>query len=261
VLILADDLGWADINSFDPLERTYYETPRIDELAAEGVKFTQAYANAANCAPTRAALLSGQYYPNQPIYHVGSPSRGKLIPAPNARHLPPEKITLAEALKRGGYTTGFIGKWHIGNPSKTGPKAQGFEVNIGGYMAGNPGQWKGAYHKPNDNPYINDARDGEYLTDYLSRKAVEFIEEHRERPFYLQPNAAWRTSPVSVVRSGPWKLMKFYEDNGLELYNLQNDFGETDNLAESNPAVRDRLHRHLQTWLREHNAPMPQQRK
>jgi len=101
VFILADDLGWADVHCFDPQKRGYYETPHIDRLAAQGMKFTQGYANGANCSPTRAALLSGQYYPHQPIYHVGSPSRGKLIPAENGRFLPTDKITLAEALKRG----------------------------------------------------------------------------------------------------------------------------------------------------------------
>ncbi|MFO7999307.1 MAG: sulfatase-like hydrolase/transferase, partial [Bacteroidales bacterium] len=73
VFVLVDDLGWTDINIFDPLKRNFYETPNIDKLANQGMMFTQAYSNAANCAPSRAALLSGQYYPHQPIYHVGSP--------------------------------------------------------------------------------------------------------------------------------------------------------------------------------------------
>jgi arylsulfatase A-like enzyme len=187
VFVLADDLGWTDVNSFDPMGRTYYETPNIDRLAHQGMSFTQAYANAANCAPTRAALMSGQYYPNQPIYHVGNSRQGKLIPAPNTTELPLEKITMAEALKQAGYRTGFIGKWHLGNPPRTGPQQQGFDVNIGGFLAAFP-RWEGGYFQPNNNPYIDDAFEGEHLTDYLSRKAVEFIKDHRDRedPFYLQ---------------------------------------------------------------------------
>lgn len=433
VFVLADDLGWTDINIFDPEQRGFYETPHIDALAAEGMRFIQAYTNAANCAPTRAALMSGQYYPRQPIYHVGRSGRGPMIPAENAEHLPLEKVTIAEALREGGYATGFIGKWHIGNPPETGPKEQGFDVNIGGYNAGNPGAWDGAFLMPSNNPYINDAEEGEYLTDYLTRKAIAFIEENRERPFYLQlsyytphvplqapeervekfrkkqgvnghddptyaamiasldegvgrlketldrlgltdrtififysdnggsggyhdlgrddngvtdnsplkagkgsfyeggirvplvvkwpgvitpgavspepvigidfyptllqaaglerpkdyvldgvsllplfkdaaarldrdamywhfpgyPNSPWRTSPVSVIRSGRYKLMKFYELDKIELYDIENDIGEQNDLAGQEPEIRDELHARLQAWLEELKAPMP----
>jgi arylsulfatase A-like enzyme len=306
-------------------------------------------------------------------------------------------------------------------------------VNVGGYLAGNPGVWAGGYFEPNNNPYIDDARPGEYLTDYLTRKAVSFIERHQGEPFYLQlsyytphspfqapeervaayrqkagagghrhptyaamieamdqgvgqimatldrlglaedtiviffsdnggrggydflghaenditsnaplksgkgsfyeggirvplivrwpeviaaggvsnepvigidfyptlldaaeiepppdypldgeslmplfrdaaatldrgalywhfpgyPNAKWRTSPVSVIRSGRWKLMKFYEGPRLELYNLATDRGETQNQAEARPAVRDRLHDRLTQWLEANDAPLP----
>ena len=110
VFILADDVGWTDVNAFDPLDRRFYETPHINMLATQGMKFTQAYANP-TCTPTRAAVMSGQYYPHQPVYDVGEPASGKkLIAAENTNNLPAEKITIAEALKTGGYTTGFIGK-------------------------------------------------------------------------------------------------------------------------------------------------------
>lgn len=183
VFILADDLGWTDVNAFDPLDRAFYETPNIDRLAHQGMMFTQAYTNAANCSPTRAALMSGQYYPRQPIYHVGSPGEGEMIPAENARHLPLEKQTIAGAFASEGYATALIGKWHIGSPDSTGPREQGFDVNIGGYMAGNPGDWKGGFMEPNNNTYIDDARSGEYLTDYLTRKAIAFISKRRVYPF------------------------------------------------------------------------------
>ena len=157
VFIRADDLGWADLNSFDPLNRTYYETPALNKLARQGISFTRAYSNAANCSPTRAATISGQYYPRQPIYHVGKSGKGALVAAPNGEDLPLDKITIAESLKNGGYTTALIGKWHVGEPPDTGPLQQGFDINIGGYSAGNPGDWKGQYFSPNNNPYIDDA--------------------------------------------------------------------------------------------------------
>ena len=128
--------------------------------------------------------MSGQYYPHQPVYDVGPPAPGLMIAAPNTDDLPPEKITLVESLKAGGYKTGFIGKWHIGKSPANGPTEQGFDLNIGGYEALSP-RWQGGYFEPNNNKLIDDAEDGEYLTDYLTRKAVNFIEENQKEPFYL----------------------------------------------------------------------------
>src|SRR5690625_2306965 len=94
IFILADDLGWTDVNIFDHLHRGYYETPNIDKLAKQGMMFTQAYTNAANCAPSRAEIMSGQIYPHEPMYQIGKrplPKRFKnqpLISAPNPTSLP-----------------------------------------------------------------------------------------------------------------------------------------------------------------------------
>ena len=109
VFIVADDLGLTDINSFDPLDRTYYETPNIDRLAVEGMAFRHAYTNAANCSPSRASLISGQYYPHQPIYHAGPARTFAMIGADNANELPPEMITVADALREAGYVTAIFG--------------------------------------------------------------------------------------------------------------------------------------------------------
>lgn len=190
VLILVDDLGYTDVNPYASHPDQYYETPHITRLAGQGMRFTNAYANAANCAPTRAALMSGQYYPKQPIYTVNTGARGnaadrQLIPAATATTLPPEKITLAEQLQAAGYATAFMGKWHLGDPPEAGPRQQGFDINVGGYRAGHP-SWDGRYFEPNNNPAIDDARDGEYLTDYLFRKATAYIRQHPDAPFYLQ---------------------------------------------------------------------------
>ena len=436
VFILADDVGWADLNIYDPLNRTYYETPNLDQLALQGTRFTSAYASA-SCSPTRAALMSGQYYPHQPVYDVGPPAPGPMIPAPNTDDLPPEKVTVAEALKTNGYATGFIGKWHIGNTPANGPLEQGFDINIGGYTALSP-SWPGRYFEPNNNPHIDDAQEGEYLTDYLTRKAIEFIRGHKEKPFYLQlsyysvhvpleapedriakyrqkegqgghdnptyaamlesldngvgqimetldqlglaentllvfysdnggyggyeglptfteqrdvtNNAPLRNGknsfyeggirvplivrwpgvteagsicdepvihvdmyptlleasnsspdenylldgvslmpllenpgrrlkrdaifwhfpgytfvrfeggPQTVMRAGDWKLIKRYEDDSLELYNLKDDIGETTNRADDQEEIREELRNRLETWLKEVNAPMPQKK-
>ena len=441
VFILVDDLGYTDVNPFTFQPDHYYETPNVTRLAGQGMTFTSAYTNAANCAPTRAALMSGQYYPLQPIYTVNSGARGtaserKLIPAENETTLPTEKTTIAEQLSEAGYSTAFMGKWHLGAPGETGPRQQGFDVNVGGTHSGHP-SWEGAYFQPNNNPEIDDAREGEYMTDYLFRKADAYIRRHRDEPFYLQlspysvhvplqapdsriapfkekspvgqhnnPTYAamiksvdrgvgrimrtldslglkkntllvfysdngglggyrsiglekngitdhaplkggkgsfyeggirvplivrwpgvtrpgttndepvtsidfyptllevagadspdeyplsgtsmvpllerstarldrehlywhfpgylqaygpgdWRTTPVSVIRSGPWKLMKFYEGNRLELYNLDADIGETRNLAEERPEKRDQLLNQLNEWLETRDAPLP----
>ena len=104
VFIFIDDLGWTDVGY---MGSTYYETPNIDKLAKQGMIFTNAYANAANCAPTRASLLSGQYSPRHGVYTVANPARGpakdrRLVPTDNSRKIPIDKITIAEALKPAG---------------------------------------------------------------------------------------------------------------------------------------------------------------
>lgn len=169
VFILIDDLGWTDVGF---MGTKYYETPNIDRLAKNGMIFTQAYANAANCAPTRACLLSGQYTPRHGVFTVGNSDRGKteerrLIPVENNETLPLEKVTIAEALKPAGYVSAAIGKWHVGNTQQK----QGFDVGMERYDIG---------YK---NGHFND--NGEYLTDRLTGEAVKFIKENRENPFFL----------------------------------------------------------------------------
>lgn len=183
VLIVADDLGWTDTSVYGS---EYYETPHIDALARQGMRFTQAYASP-NCAPTRAALMSGRYAPRTGIYTVGSGARGlekfrKMIPVENRTELRLEEVTLAETLQSAGYRTAHIGKWHLGSDGHL-PTDQGFGVNIAGYESGSPP--KGGYSSPYHCPHLEDGPEGEYLTDRLSREAVGFIETNRERPFFL----------------------------------------------------------------------------
>src|SRR5210317_632331 len=162
VFILIDDLGWSDLNF---MGNPVYETPVLDNLSKEGVVFTNAYAPAANCAPSRASIMSGKNTPYHGIYTVGSSERGKakhrkIIPTKNKTILDDDVLTMAEYLKRNGYATISIGKWHLGED----PMTQGFDFNVGGTHAGHPK----SYFSPYKNKAIIDGEDGEYLTDRLT---------------------------------------------------------------------------------------------
>ncbi|HFE52259.1 MAG TPA: twin-arginine translocation signal domain-containing protein, partial [Bacteroidetes bacterium] len=183
VLIVIDDLGW---NNVGFMGSRFYETPNLDRLAKDSVVFTNAYANAPNCAPTRASLLTGQYTPRHGIYTVGNSARGpsrlrKLIPIPNRTVLPSWEVTIAEALKPAGYVSASIGKWHLGRDPESGPVSQGFDLNVGGYEKGHPVR----YFSPYRNPFLKDGPKGEYLTDRLTTEAISFIRKNRDRPFFL----------------------------------------------------------------------------
>jgi len=184
IFIMIDDMGWRDAGF---MGSEYYQTPNIDRLASEGMVFTNAYANAANCAPTRASFLTGQYTPRHGVYTVGSSARGsardrRLIPIPNDTTLDSHHVTIAEALKPAGYVSASIGKWHMGTDPELGPLAQGFDLNVGGFRAGSP---PGGYFSPYKNPELPDGPDGEYLTDRLTDEALKFIEANKSRPFFL----------------------------------------------------------------------------
>ncbi|MEQ9409969.1 MAG: sulfatase [Fuerstiella sp.] len=181
VFFFIDDLGWAD-TGFQGSD--FYETPRIDGLAASGMVFSDAYAGAPNCAPSRACLLSGQYTPRHGIFTVGDPRRGndkfrRLEPVENETVLPDDIITWAEVLSDQGYTVASMGKWHLGPD----PTTQGFDVNIAGREWGSPSG--GGYHSPYRYPNLTQKTKGEYLTDRLTDEAIRFIDQHRDGPFFL----------------------------------------------------------------------------
>ena len=170
VFIMVDDMGWKDVGF---MGSNYYETPNIDKLADQGIVFTNAYANAPNCAPTRACLMTGQYTPRHGIYTVNNSDRGesryrKLIPIPNTTILNSSFVTLAETMRSAGYRTGMMGKWHLGEGKGTSPEGQGFDVNIGGCHKGNPS----TYFIPYKNLFIEDGPNGEYLTNRMTDEAA-----------------------------------------------------------------------------------------
>lgn len=428
IFILADDLGYTDVACFGS---KYYETPNLDKLAAQGMKLTRHH-HCQNCQPTRAALMSGQYAPRTGIYTVGGIERfgwesRPLRPVDNVVNLPLEKVTIAQTMKKAGYATGMFGKWHLGEKGDHHPGKRGFDeaiVSMGKHFdfATQP---KVEYPK------------GEYLADFLTNKAVDFIQRHKDGPFFLylphfgvhSPHQAkaeliakfkdktpvgghhdptyaamiasvdesvgrvmqtldelkladdtvlifssdnggvggyaregiksghditdnsplrsgkgslyeggtrvpfivrwpgvtkagsscdvptihvdlyptfaeigkaalpegqtldgeslvalfrdpaanlkreaiyqhfpgylgagentWRTTPVGLIEVGDWKLMEYFEDGRLELYNLKDDIGESKNLAEENPEKAKELHAKMLAWREAIQAPMP----
>jgi arylsulfatase A len=151
VLILVDDLGWTDLGAYGS---TFYETPNLDRLAAQGMRFTQAYANPV-CSPTRAALMTGREAARIGItdWIPGRTNRPdqRLLQAPQLPHLPLEETTLAEMLGSAGYATAHIGKWHLGGPGFL-PEDQGFDLNVAGTQYGSPPSYfypfQGSYSLP-----------------------------------------------------------------------------------------------------------------
>ncbi|MEX2287368.1 MAG: sulfatase [Planctomycetaceae bacterium] len=421
VLILADDLGWTDPACFGS---RYYETPNIDRLCRDGMKFTNAYSNGPNCAPTRACLMTGRYGPRHGVYTVGSGERGdekrrKMIPVKNQTNLPLSEVTLADALRAAGYATGCFGKWHLGNGPEYAPGKRGFDVvaarsdatphpateyltseatgfirknanrpffayvpyhavhtpisapqpliekykakpaagghqhpdyaamleeldrgigrilatldeldltkntlviftsdngGVGGYAGAGirrrPGRentdnaplrggkgmlyeggirvplimrWPGhiAAGSNCDEPVISldyfptlleiagakaNAKhhlDGVSLLPLLEQPRGQKIADRAlywHFPGYLEagPNSdSWRTTPAGAIRHGDWKLVEFFETGTVELYNLREDIGETNNLAGSSPERAQALHAELDSWRKAVGAPMP----
>lgn len=181
IYINVDDLGYKDLGF---MGSQFYETPHIDRLAQESMVFTQAYAAAANCAPSRACLMSGLNTPQHGIYTVENSDRGdirtrKIIPIPNQTVLADSIYTLAEMFSDNGYVTGTFGKWHLGDD----PTTQGFQVNVGGNDRGNPG--KDGYFSPYNLEHLPDGPEGEYLTDRLTTEAISFLRAHQDSAFFL----------------------------------------------------------------------------
>ena len=428
IFIMADDLGWTDLASFGS---QYYETPNIDRLASQGMKLTRHH-HCQNCQPTRAALMTGQYAARTGVYTVGGIDRfdwstRPLRPVDNVTELPLDRVILPQVLKKAGYATAMFGKWHLGEKGPHHPGQRGFDEAIVSM---------GKHFGFATNPKV-DVPEGEYLADFLTNKAVDFITRHKDAPFFLylphfgvhspyqakkeliakfegkaavgghgnpayaamiasvdesvgrviqtldelklaedtvliftsdnggvggytreglkksgdttdnaplrsgkgslyeggtrvpfivrwpgvtkagtscdvptihvdvlptlaeigkaalpegqphdgeslvplfrDPAAAlkrkaiyqhfpgylgagentWRTTPVSLVEVGDWKLMEYLEDGRLELYNLKDDIGESKNLATEMPDKAKELHAKLQTWREAIKAPMP----
>ncbi len=198
----ADDLGWTDAGF---MGSAYYNTPNLDRIAASGMVFTQAYAGAANCAPSRASLYSGQVTPRHRVFTVGDPARGKaayrkLIPTPNRNFLDPSIPTFPEILQQAGYRTIHVGKWHIGKD----PTDAGFDVNIGGCEWGHPNR---GYFSPYRIPGFVDGPIGEYLTERLANDTVREIQTlDPAKPFLISYHFY---SPHTPIQAKAEKIAQF----------------------------------------------------
>ena len=183
VFFLVDDLGYMDIGAYNP--KTFYETPNIDSLASTGVKFTNGYAANPVCSPTRYSIMTGKYPSRVDATNWFSGTRsGKFNPAPLHSNMPLKELTLAESLKKAGYKTAFLGKWHLGPDPKFWPENQGFDINVGGHNRGSP---PGGYFSPYKNPRLKNLKDGEYLTDRLAQEAIDIIDDYHshKEPFLV----------------------------------------------------------------------------
>jgi arylsulfatase A-like enzyme len=182
LVFLVDDLGWMDLGCYGS---TYYESPRIDALAGEGMRFTNAYTPNPVCSPTRAAIMTGRY-PSR--VNITDWIPGKVIPNPklvtpeDRDNLALEEVTIAEALKEQGYQTFYAGKWHLGDVGHL-PQDQGFDINKGGHDKGSP---PGGYYAPFKNPQLENKPNDHYLTDRFTNECIEFLETRdKEKPFLL----------------------------------------------------------------------------
>ncbi|QDV35026.1 sulfatase [Tautonia plasticadhaerens] len=181
VVILIDDLGWTDLACFGS---DLYETPNLDRLASEGMRFTDAYAACTVCSPTRAAVMTGKYPARLHLtdwIHGHDRPKAKLRPPEWTEYLPLEEVTMAEALAPLGYASASVGKWHLGDEPGRWPDHHGFTENVAGYGKGSPP----SYFSPYEIPTLDDGPEGESLTDRLAEEAVRFIEANADRPFLL----------------------------------------------------------------------------
>ena len=194
VLIVADDLGWADVGAHRQSKDV--KTPHIDALAAAGVRFTSGYVSGPVCSPTRAGLLTGRY---QQRFGFEQNPRGPQEEA--VFGLPLDEVTLPQSLKQAGYVTGMVGKWHLGTRDDMRPPKRGFDEFFG---------FLGGAHRymDNDEPAVKDKNairrgdepvgEKEYLTDAFTREAVSFIERHKDKPFFLYLPYNAPHSPMQV---------------------------------------------------------------
>ncbi|MBP51615.1 MAG: hypothetical protein CMI27_00550 [Opitutae bacterium] len=207
IFVLADDLGWAELGCYG---NSFNETPHLDELAMQGMRFSQAYAAAPVCSPYRAALLTGQHPARVGILDYLRPNSSNALPV--------SQVTLPKMLKRNGYTTGMVGKWHLTGYKyqdaqfEVRPNDHGFDWNIGSEI-------KGVGNGANFWPYIfrtqpirwldipnNRMGEKEYLTDRLNLEAVDFVERNQDKPFFLYLS---HYAPHTILNGRPDLVNKY----------------------------------------------------
>jgi len=212
LFIFMDDLGWRDCGF---MGSDFYETPHLDALAQRGMIFSDAYASAANCAPSRACLLTGQYTPRHQIFNVGTRRRGdrrfgKLRHIPGTDTLRSEIRTWANVAGEAGYRTGIIGKWHLGDD----PTEHGFDFTFACSRSGSPPH---GYFPPHPKtPDLSDAPADQYLTDRLTDEAIAFVDRNQRRPWLLYLSHFAVHTPLEAA---PDLVAKYQHKPAGELHN------------------------------------------
>lgn len=230
LFFLVDDLGYTDV---EPFGTTFYETPNIKGLAADAMRFTNAYAACPVCSPTRVSIMTGKYparlhetdwfgAPQATAIVKNEKKRGEkmLLPAPYDENLPLTETTIAEAFKKAGYTTMIAGKWHLGSDEAHWPEHQGFDFNFGGYSAGHPASYFAPYH----NPRLKDGPVGEYLPERLTKETLNFLDEHKDEPFF----AYYALYSVHIPLQAKKEVIEKYEAKKKKL-GITDQFGKEGN--------------------------------
>jgi arylsulfatase A-like enzyme len=220
LFIIADDLGATDLSSTGS---TFYETPHIDSIARNGMKFTHGYAACTVCSPSRYSVMTGKYPPRSGITDwIGSGTIvNPLLSPPVTDALPFDETTLAEALKAAGYTTFIAGKWHLGYKPSEYPEHHGFDINKGGYGQGQPGN----FYAPYLNPRLADGPAGESLNLRLGRETAAFIEQHKDQRFFAYFSTYAVHTPIQTTRE-KWKK---YRDKAEKMGSLERERYKEDN--------------------------------
>lgn len=222
VMILVDDMGWTDLGCYGS---DYYQTPNIDQLAEEGVRFTNAYSSCTVCSPSRASVMTGKYPArlNLTDWIEGHKYPWAKLKVPDWKmYLDSSEVTMAEAFRQAGYYTAHVGKWHLGEEEKDWPENHGFDVNIGGWSKGAPhrNKQKGfqGYFSPYGNPRLKDGEDGEYLTDRLAGEVCEIIDREAGNPFFIN---FWLYNVHMPLQARQEKIEKYkaLQDSGLRHHN------------------------------------------
>jgi arylsulfatase A-like enzyme len=208
IFVLVDDMGWADAACYGS---RFHETPHIDRLAASGMRFTNAYASAPVCSPTRASIMSGKYPARLHLtdWIPGENRSGTLKAVPFEQQLALSEQTIAEALAAAGYATCHVGKWHLGDEPYY-PGAQGFQTNIAGNSWGHPHK---GYFSPYHMQNLEEGPPGEYLTDRLTDEALKFLDRNHDRPFFLN---LWHYAVHEPIQARK-ELVKKYEARLAEM--------------------------------------------
>ena len=203
IMILADDMGWADVGPYS----AKIETPNLDRLAGEGIRLTSFYASAPMCSPTRAALLTGRYPHSVGMPELASAEKRGNVPILALDH---EAVTIPEAIKPHGYKSMIVGKWHLGHHPPNWPRTHGFD-EFWGSLLGTPGFYdvNDAYH--NETPVKVEG----YFTDRITDKAMEFIQAEQDSPFFLYLAYNAPHYPLEAPAELVYKYRGRYPDNGL----------------------------------------------